>query len=89
MDEINKIKKLYELKKIYRSTKVENRFESSAEHSWSCLILADYFINKYHLNINKQKVFELLLYHDLVEIETGDTPLTPNINFENKKKIRN
>jgi len=75
MEEITKLRKLYGLKKVYRSNSVENRKESSAEHSWSCLILADYFLNITELKLNRLKVYELLMYHDVVEIEAGDTPL--------------
>jgi putative hydrolase of HD superfamily len=82
MDEVNRLRKLYELKKIYRKAFVGDRHESSAEHSWSCLILADYFLEKMDLGIDKLKVFELLIYHDVVEIEAGDVP----IHFEKERK---
>jgi putative hydrolases of HD superfamily len=80
MKEINKFRTIYELKKVYRENSVGNRKESSAEHSWSCLVLADYFISKYNMKINRLKVYELLIYHDLLEIETGDVPLNPKNN---------
>lgn len=54
---------------------VEDRRESSAEHSWSCMILADYFLNKTKKKLDRLKVYELLMYHDLVEIEAGDVPI--------------
>jgi putative hydrolases of HD superfamily len=78
MDEINKFRTIYELKEVYRKNSVGKRKESSAEHSWSCLVLADYFISKYNIEIDRLKVYELLMYHDLLEIETGDVPLNPN-----------
>lgn len=78
-----KIRKLYKLKQVYRATSVEKRKESSAEHTWSSLMLADYFLNVIkRSDINKLKVFELLMYHDVVEIESGDIP----IHHENKRK---
>ncbi len=77
MEEINKFRTIYELKRVYRENSVENRKESSAEHSWSSLILADYLISKYNMKIDRLKVYELLMYHDLLEIETGDIPLDP------------
>jgi len=58
---------------------VKNRKENPAEHTWSSLILADYFITKfYETVVDRSKVYELLMYHDVVEIESGDTPLSPN-----------
>ena len=63
------------LKSVYRFNTVGDRKESTAEHSWGCLILADYFLSTTHYGIDKLKVYELLMYHDLVEIESGDFPL--------------
>lgn len=85
--EINKFRIFNKLKSIYRFNSVDNRKESSAEHSWSCLILADYFLTsmKDH-NLDRMKVYELLMYHDVVEIEAGDSPLLPGTSRENKKE---
>ena len=84
MDELQRIRKLYKLKCVYRDSSVGNRKESSAEHSWSCLMLADYFMKKIKLKINKMRVYELLMYHDLVEIEAGDTP----VHHEHKRVLK-
>ena len=76
MEEINKLRRLYHLKHVDRFNSVLKRKESSAEHSWSCLILADYFLNLMKdRDIDRLKVYELLLYHDVVEIEAGDIGL--------------
>ncbi len=72
-DDLLKFKLINCLKNVYRAGSVDDRNESSAEHSWSCLLLADFFLQKMNLNIDKLKVYELLMYHDLVEIESGDT----------------
>jgi putative hydrolase of HD superfamily len=83
INEIIRLKRINDLKKVYRLNSVELRQESSAEHSWSCLILADYFLEKENMNrdkkIDKLEVYDLLIYHDLVEVETGDIALNPNI----------
>ncbi len=84
MDEINNIRKLYQLKNVDRFNSVGNRKESSAEHSWSCLVLADYFMSKEDIKLDRMRVYELLMYHDLVEIEAGDTPL--HLNGDGKEK---
>jgi len=75
MEELMKIRKFYELKKVYRQNSVGRRKESSAEHTWSCLILADYFLNINKIKLDRLKVYELLMYHDVVEIYAGDTPI--------------
>lgn len=86
MEEIIKLRKLYGLKRVYRANSVENRKESSAEHSWSCLILADYFLNITDIKLNRLKVYELLMYHDVVEIESGDTPMHKSKERENQSE---
>ncbi len=87
METINQIKKFYKLKDIERTAPVGNRKESSAEHSWSCLILADYFLSimKDH-SLDRLKVYELLMYHDVVEIEAGDIPIHHVQKRRNKKE---
>ena len=44
MDEIHKLRLFNKLKSVCRYNTVDNRKESSAEHSWSCLIIVDFFI---------------------------------------------
>jgi putative hydrolases of HD superfamily len=88
MEEINKLRKLYQLKNVERQSTVGKRKESSAEHSWSCLILADYFLNRLKNNaLDRLKVYELLMYHDVVEIEAGDTPIHHEEERKNKKEL--
>ena len=72
MNDLDRLRTIYKLKSVYRTGKVDSRKESSAEHTWSCLILADYFLGKIRTPIDRTKVYELLMYHDLVEIESGD-----------------
>ncbi|PIO08633.1 hypothetical protein COU59_00805 [Candidatus Pacearchaeota archaeon CG10_big_fil_rev_8_21_14_0_10_34_12] len=87
IEDLHKFRILNRLKSIYRKNSVDNRKESSAEHSWSCLLLADFFLSKIDLGIDKTKVYELLIYHDILEIESGDIPLEPkNNNFVKDKK---
>lgn len=89
--ELLQLKYINKLKETYRFNSVKNkngsiRKESSAEHSWSCIVLADYFLTSFEFNVDRLKVYELLLYHDLHEIESGDFPLDPNIKHINKKE---
>jgi putative hydrolase of HD superfamily len=65
---------------------VQKRKESSAEHSWSCLVLADYFLGKIKQKLDKVKVHEMLLYHDLVEIEEGDVDVLDQERRKEKKE---
>ncbi len=81
---INKLKDTYRFNSVGHG--VNKRRESSAEHSWSCLVLADYFITRFDLEkklgINRLRVYELLMYHDLVELFSGDTPLHPDVKIK-------
>jgi len=72
------------LKSIYRKALVQtdkNRFENSAEHSWHAMICAyalkDYFAP---LNFDIDKALKMLLIHDIVEIDAGDTFVYGNEN---------
>ena len=87
METINKLRKFYKLKEVERSAPVGKRQESSAEHSWSCLILADYFMSIMKTKLDKTKVYEMLMYHDIVEIETGDVCVSKTEERKNKKQI--
>jgi putative hydrolases of HD superfamily len=69
MKEIRKLNWLHKLKEIERRTCVKDRFENPAEHTWSAQMLAAYFMPE---GLDELKVYKLLLYHDLVEIEVGD-----------------
>jgi putative hydrolase of HD superfamily len=63
------------LKNIYRQTYVlgENRKENDAEHSWHIAVMA--FLLAEHANtpIDTLKVIKMVLLHDIVEIDAGDT----------------
>jgi putative hydrolase of HD superfamily len=82
-----KVRELYKLKEVYRRARVEERRESSAEHTWSCMILADYLMDHIkNLKVDRLKVHELLLYHDVVEIESGDVSIAEIKDPEEKRK---
>ena len=86
MQQLLILRKLYDLKIVYRDIPIQNKYESSAEHSRSAMLLADYFMGKMDLPLNRLKVFELLLYHDLAEIETGDVSLADTTDARKNKQ---
>lgn len=63
---------LEQLKTVERGLNVGDRKESTAEHSWSCMLIADILIDYVEEPIDRLKVFEFLLYHDVVEVYAGD-----------------
>lgn len=88
MESLTRLRKFYELKKVERSCSVGKRKESSAEHSWSSLILADYFLSTTKkMKINRLRVYELLMYHDVVEIECGDVCISKEEQHKKNKKL--
>ena len=73
--DIEFIKTIEEMKKIYRMTKIigEDRRENDAEHSWHVATMS-LFLEKYSkTKIDVNKVIKMMLVHDLVEIYAGDT----------------
>jgi len=91
------LRRFYALKSVYRFGSVgvgpKKRKESAAEHTWSAMILADYFLDILEKNsdrktrpkLDRLKVYELLLYHDIVEIEAGDLSIHLEEERKNKK----
>jgi putative hydrolase of HD superfamily len=59
------------LKNIKRGGNVGRRKESTAEHVFSSLVLARYYLKKIN-GLDEKKVMKLLLYHDMVEVHSGD-----------------
>lgn len=79
LEEIESFDEFFKLKSVYRLGTVGDRHESSAEHSWSCLLVADFLLDKVDEELDRQRIYELLMYHDLVEAECGDTPTGPAV----------
>lgn len=83
LKELLKVCELYKLKEVSRNNSnfyfcpranIEyRRKETTAEHVYSCLKLADYFLStKDFSDLDRLKVYELLMYHDDIEIDTED-----------------
>ena len=70
------IRELDKLKGVYRLARVktdENRQENSAEHSWHLCLIAHVLLDYVDEAVDINKVIRLLLVHDIVEIDAGDT----------------
>ncbi len=66
---------LDKMKNLYRQTYVlhEDRKENDAEHSWHIAVMA-FLLEEYaNFPVNTLKVIKMLLIHDVVEIDAGDT----------------
>ena len=49
------------------------RYENSAEHSWSLALMAMVLAEHADEQLNPVRVLQMLLVHDLVEVDAGDT----------------
>lgn len=77
---------LDKMKNIYRQTYVlhEDRKENDAEHSWHLAILA-FMLEEYAAEpIYTLKVIKMVLLHDVVEIDAGDTYLYDEEGYKSK-----
>lgn len=73
--QIEFIKEIDKLKYIQRKTKLFNsdRHENDAEHSWHLAMMALVLSEHSNKDIDILKVLKMVLIHDIVEIDAGDT----------------
>ena len=73
--QIDFIKEIDKLKYIQRRTKLFNsdRNENDAEHSWHLAMMAVILSGHSNASIDVLKVVKMVLIHDIVEIDAGDT----------------
>lgn len=67
---------LDKLKSVLRRTKIKSaqgRYENSAEHSWHVCMMAILLEEHANQPVDLSKVIKMLLLHDIVEIDAGDT----------------
>ncbi len=79
------------LKDLLRSGWVQTevplaRTESVADHVFSCAMLAWAIIEEEHLNLDKSKVLQILLLHEVGEIYIGD--ITPKDGMSREEKYQ-
>ncbi|WP_439103098.1 HD domain-containing protein [Celeribacter marinus] len=65
------------LKSVLRANQVmdRSRFENSAEHSWHACLAALIFAPLAAADVDLDRALEMLILHDLVEIDAGDHPI--------------
>jgi putative hydrolase of HD superfamily len=86
--QIEFIVEIDKLKHVYRQTVLmdRSRNENDAEHSWHlsmlALLLSEYANEE---NLNLLQVIKMILIHDLVEIDAGDTFVYDDKGYEDKR----
>jgi len=77
------------LKSTLRATKLcdGSRRENSAEHSWHIALYAMTLAEHASIPIDVTRVIQMLLIHDLVEIDAGDVPVHSSHDMEKHQLI--
>lgn len=75
LQQVNFIKEIDKLKYIQRKTKLFNsdRNENDAEHSWHLAMMTIVLAQHANQPVDVLKVLKMVLTHDIVEIDAGDT----------------
>jgi putative hydrolase of HD superfamily len=75
--QLNFLREIDRLKAVVRQSPLldKSRKENSAEHSWHLAMYA-LLLNEYaYATVNTNRVIQMLLLHDVVEIDVGDFPI--------------
>ena len=83
---------LDKLKLIQRRTSVmgESRLENTAEHSWHLGVMAPVLAEYAPAEVNVERAMSMLLVHDIVEIDAGDTfafDAAANLDKEEREQV--
>ena len=73
-EQVSFLREIEKLKSVQRANRtLDKRYENSAEHSWHVALMACILESHSNSDLDMLKVVKLLLVHDLVEIDAGDT----------------
>ncbi len=87
--QLNFLIEIDKVKQIFRQTKLfdNSRYENDAEHAWHLALMAITFEKYANEQIDLLKVIKMVLIHDIVEIDAGDTFLYANEELLKQKDI--
>ena len=85
LQQISFIKEIDKLKYILRKTKLLNsdRNENDAEHSWHLAMMTIVLAEHANTPVDILKVLKMVLIHDIVEIDAGDTFIYDSVKSHN------
>jgi len=87
IQDAQKMLNAFKLKFTYRFTDravYEQERESVASHTWWMMVIADYLLEKleqaapWKYQLNREKIYSLIVYHDPIEAETWDEDNDPS-----------
>lgn len=78
--QLNFLREIDRLKNVIRQSPLldKSRKENSAEHSWHLAMYALLLGEYASADVNTHRVIQMLLLHDIVEIDVGDMPIHDN-----------
>ncbi len=78
------LKEADHLKSVIRASRLidGSRFENSAEHSWHVMLYALVLSDQAGAQVDILRVLQMLLIHDIVEIDAGDAPIHGNVDLD-------
>ncbi len=79
--EIDKVKNIFRQNYISDGSRREN----DAEHSWHLAMMAFILVDHAPVEVDLLKVIKMVLIHDLVEIDAGDTFLYDTLAYQDKE----
>ena len=76
------------LKDVMRRSRLlsDDRFENSAEHSWHLAMLALILAEYANAPIDQARVIKMVLVHDIVELDAGDTYCYDEVGAQDKEE---
>lgn len=84
IQDAKKMQEAMKLKFTYRFwDRLKWEQESVAAHSWSMMLVADYLLAKleslapWEYILDREKIYQLIAYHDLIESQTWDEDIDP------------
>lgn len=83
------LREIDRLKSVVRQSPLldRSRKENSAEHSWHLAMYAMLLGEHAATSIDMQRVIKMLLIHDIVEIDVGDTPIHSGASVEQQAEL--
>jgi putative hydrolase of HD superfamily len=86
-EQLTFISEVDKLKSVLRQTLLQNgsRAENSAEHSWHLAMMAVVLLEYAAPETDLKRTLEMLLVHDIVEVEAGDTFAYDTVAYRDKE----
>ncbi|MEM1352244.1 MAG: HD domain-containing protein [Pseudomonadota bacterium] len=77
------------LKSVLRASRLHDgsRFENSAEHSWHVMLFALVLEDQAGPDVCIERVLKMLLLHDIVEVDAGDTPIHGDVDAALQERL--